>query len=87
MFVCLFVCLSLSVHFYVFKMPPSSLDTCFITVCLRLVCDDLYQILPQPDYQIFFVISSLVNKIERPSYNIYVGLAFALIRILKANSI
>ena len=79
--------------------PPSSLDSCFITVCLRALCVkhcthtavmtkrpphtlkkalfmrytlgfifalvlfDLYQIHP-PDYRIFFVISSLVNKIE-----------------------
>ena len=44
------------------------------------MCDDLYQILPPPDYQIFFVISSLVNKIERPtSYNIYVGISFTML--------
>ena len=39
--VCLFVCLS--VRFYVFKMPlPSSLDTCFIIVCLRALCVMIY---------------------------------------------
>ena len=97
--------------------PPSSLDSCFITVCLRALCVkhcthtavmtkrpphtwkksfvfalhswvhfcvrllfDLYQIHPRPDYQIFFVISSHVNKIERPtSYNIYVGISFTML--------
>ena len=99
------------------KRPPSSLDSCFITVCLRALCAKhcthtavmtkrpphtwkkslmfalhswvhfcvrllfhLYQIHPPPDYQIFFVVSSLVNKIERPtSYNIYVGISFTML--------
>ena len=68
------------------KTPPSYFKKSFIFAlhswihfCVRLLFD-LYKIHPPPDYQIFFVSSCLVNKIERPtSYNIYVGISFTIV--------